>query len=183
MNTPSPSQSAPTILKCQVDLIFFRLWNFKKKVQKNRLQKAGCKKQGHCYSKREETAWPFLFLNNIDPVFCTLLFAPHILDPVFFRVSYRPMFSKQEWWVQIDWASGFAWPQLILAPMWLARGRQTVSAPRAKENLHAKFAGFKTLASLPWRRCLIYWTLALKCQMTSRLASAPFISLMELRLF
>ena len=52
----SPSQSAPTILKCQVDLIFFRLWNLKKKVQKNRLQKAGCKKQGHCYSKREETA-------------------------------------------------------------------------------------------------------------------------------
>ena len=25
------------------------------------LKKAGCKKQGHCYSKREEAAWPLLF--------------------------------------------------------------------------------------------------------------------------
>ena len=25
------------------------------------LKKAGCKKQGHCYSKREEAAWPPLF--------------------------------------------------------------------------------------------------------------------------
>ena len=37
-------------------------------------------KQGHCYSKREEAAWPFLFLNNNDLVFCTLLFATQILD-------------------------------------------------------------------------------------------------------
>ena len=34
--TQSPSQSAPTILKYQADLIFFRVWNLKKKVQKNR---------------------------------------------------------------------------------------------------------------------------------------------------
>jgi hypothetical protein len=63
-----------------VDLIFFRLWNFKKRVQKigckkqgakSRVQKVGCKKQGHCYSKREGVAWPLLFLNNNDPVFCT----------------------------------------------------------------------------------------------------------------
>ena len=49
------------------------------------------------YSKREETAWSLLFLNNNDPVFCTLLFATHSLDLIFFRVTNRPMFSKQEW--------------------------------------------------------------------------------------
>ena len=41
----------------------------------------GAKNQGQCYSKREESAWSLLFLNNNDPVFCTLLFATHILDP------------------------------------------------------------------------------------------------------
>ena len=49
------------------------------------LKKAGSKKQGHCYSKREEAAWPLLFLNNNDLVSCTLLFAPHILDPIFLK--------------------------------------------------------------------------------------------------
>ena len=46
------SQSAYTILVYQVDLIFFKVWNFKK---------AGIKKQGHRYSKREEAAWPLFF--------------------------------------------------------------------------------------------------------------------------
>ena len=32
-------------------------------------EKQGVKKQGHCYSKREEAAWHLLFLNNNDPVF------------------------------------------------------------------------------------------------------------------
>ena len=64
-------------------------------------KKQGAKKQGHCFSKREEEGWPLLFLNNNDPVFCTLLF----LDLIFFRVTNRPMFSKQEYWVQIDWAN------------------------------------------------------------------------------
>ena len=41
----SSSQSAPTFLVYQVDLIFFEGLD---------LEKAGCKKQGHCYSKREE---------------------------------------------------------------------------------------------------------------------------------
>jgi hypothetical protein len=41
--------------------------------------KQGAKKLGHCYSKREEAAWFLLFLNNNDPVFCTLLLATHIL--------------------------------------------------------------------------------------------------------
>ena len=49
------------------------------------MQKAGCKKQGHCYSKREDISMPLLFLNNNDPVFCTLLFATHIVD-LFFKV-------------------------------------------------------------------------------------------------
>ena len=73
----SSSQSAPTFLVYQVDLIFFEGLD---------LEKAGCKKQGHCYSKREESAWLLLFLNNNDPVFSTLLFATHILD-LFYRVT------------------------------------------------------------------------------------------------
>ena len=32
-------------------------------------KKQGAKKQGHYYSKNEEAAWPFLFLNNNDPDF------------------------------------------------------------------------------------------------------------------
>ena len=60
------------------------LWPWKKGL-KYGLQKAGCKKQGHCYSNREGAAWPFLFLNNNDPVFCTLLFETHILDPIFIK--------------------------------------------------------------------------------------------------
>ena len=43
------------------------------------LKKAGCKKQGHCYSKREESAWLLLFLNNNDRLF----FAPCFLHPIF----------------------------------------------------------------------------------------------------
>ena len=39
------------------------------------LKKAGCKK----------TAWPFLFLNNNDPVFCTLLFSGPYFGPDFFQ--------------------------------------------------------------------------------------------------
>jgi hypothetical protein len=41
----------------------------KNQVQSMDLKKAGSKKQGHCYSKREEAAWPLLFLNKNDPVF------------------------------------------------------------------------------------------------------------------
>jgi hypothetical protein len=38
-------------------------------------KKPGAKKPGCCYSKREESIWPLLFLNNNDPVF---------LHPAFF---------------------------------------------------------------------------------------------------
>ena len=49
------------------------------------LKKAGCKKQGQCYSKREQAAWPCLFLNNNDPVFCTLLFSGPYFGPDFLK--------------------------------------------------------------------------------------------------
>ena len=47
-------------------------------------KKQGAKNQGHCYSKKEEA----FFLNNNDPVFCTLLFATHILD--LFLKDHKP---------------------------------------------------------------------------------------------
>ena len=39
----------------------------------------GAKKQGHCYSKREEARLPLLFLSNNDPVFLH----PDFLQPIF----------------------------------------------------------------------------------------------------
>ena len=33
------------------------------------LKKADFKKQGQCYSKREEAAWPLFFFNKNDPGF------------------------------------------------------------------------------------------------------------------
>ena len=76
-------------------------------------KQGGAKKLGHCYSKREEAAWSLLFLNNNDPVFCTLLFAksrvPDILkvpDPK--KISGRP--DKLEQWVQIDSANDLYYP-------------------------------------------------------------------------
>ena len=62
----SPSQSAPTILNYQVDLIIFKGLELLKNRGPCFLQKPGCKKQGHCYSKREKTRLPLLFLNNND---------------------------------------------------------------------------------------------------------------------
>ena len=53
------------------------------------LKKAGCKKQGHCYSKREEAAWPLLFLNNNEPAFFTLLFSGPYFGPDFFQ-GHKP---------------------------------------------------------------------------------------------
>ena len=49
------------------------------------LKKAGGKKQGHCYSKREEAAWPLLFYDNNDPVFCTLFFSVPYFGPDLFQ--------------------------------------------------------------------------------------------------
>ena len=55
------------------------------------LKKAGCKKQGHCYSKREEARLPILFLNNNDPVF----WHPAFFGPDFFKVPDPKKISGQ----------------------------------------------------------------------------------------
>ena len=61
---------------------------------KNQVQNKGCKKQG---------------AKNNDPVFCTLLFATHILDLIFFKVPDPKKISdwhdKLDKCVQIDWAT------------------------------------------------------------------------------
>jgi hypothetical protein len=60
------------------------------------LKKAGSKKQGHRYSKREEAAWPLLFLNKNDPVFFTLLFSGPYFGPDFFSGSQTdPCFQNK----------------------------------------------------------------------------------------
>ena len=55
----------------------------------------GCKKHSHCYSKREEAAWSLKFLNNNDPVICTLLFASHIWTQFFSGSQINPCFQKK----------------------------------------------------------------------------------------
>ena len=74
--TLSSSQSEHTFLVYQVNLIFFRVWNLQK-VQSMDLKKAGCKKQGHCYSKKPR---PLLFLNNNDSVFSGRCFKPYFFQ-------------------------------------------------------------------------------------------------------
>ena len=59
---------------------------------KSRMQK----KQGHCYSKREETRLPLLFLNNNDLGFLHPVFFKKQGARFFFRVTNLPWFSKQE---------------------------------------------------------------------------------------
>ena len=51
------------------------------------LKKTGSKKQGHCYSKREEAACSLFFLNNNDPVF---------LHPDFCNPYFEPFFSSSQ---------------------------------------------------------------------------------------
>ena len=66
------------------------------------LKKAGCKKQGHCYSKREEARLPILFLNNNDPVFCNLLFSGPYFRPDFFQ-GHKPTHLFKTGIVGADW--------------------------------------------------------------------------------
>ena len=73
-------------------------------VQNVIYKKQGAKKQGDCFSKREEARLPFLFLNNNDPGFCKLVFATNILDP-FLKVQDHKKISwpgKLNKWVPID---------------------------------------------------------------------------------
>ena len=85
----SPSQSAPTILVYQVGLKFFLGSGTLKKGPKYGLKKAGCKKPGHYYSKREEAAWPLLCLNNNELVFLHPTFCNPYFGPLFYRVTNR----------------------------------------------------------------------------------------------
>ena len=63
-----------------------RFVTLENKGPKYGLQKAGCKKkQGHCYSKREEARLPLLFLSNNDPVF---------LHPAFCNPYFGPFFKS-----------------------------------------------------------------------------------------
>ena len=55
----------------------------RKKISKIWVAKSKVQKTGPLLSKIEEAALPLLFLNNEDPVFCTLIFATHILDLFF----------------------------------------------------------------------------------------------------
>ena len=71
-----------------------KIWTWKKQG----------KKQGHFYSKRNKTRMFLLFLNNNNPVFCSLLFPGP--DLIFFKFQTRKKISgwpdTLEYWVQID---------------------------------------------------------------------------------
>ena len=76
-STHSPSQSAPTILVLKT---WVGLWPWKKQ---------GEKKQGHCYSKREEAAWSLLLLNKEWPCFFLAWFLQKAGCPVFKKQGAR----------------------------------------------------------------------------------------------
>ena len=61
----------------------------KKQVEKIRVQKAGSLL---FIKRRHQAKVPLLFSNNIDPAFCTLQFAFHILDPIFFKFQALKIF-------------------------------------------------------------------------------------------
>ena len=59
----------------------------KNQFQNMDLKKAGFKKQGHWYWKREEAAWHLFFLSNNVPIFCNLLFSGPYIGLDFFLSS------------------------------------------------------------------------------------------------
>ena len=75
-----PSQSAPTILVLK-NGVGLRTW--KKPGPKYGVQKAGCKKQGQCYSKKKRSGCLFSFWITM-----TLLFAPCFLQPIFLDLFF-----------------------------------------------------------------------------------------------
>ena len=70
--THSPSQSAPTILVLKTWVV---LWPWKKIRSKIWSAKSRVQKTRSLLFKKRRGSCPLLFLNNNDPVFCTLLFA------------------------------------------------------------------------------------------------------------
>ena len=85
------------VLKTWVGLRPWKKWG-----AKYRVQKAGCKKQGHSYPKREEVRLPLLFLNKNDPVFFTLLFSGPYFGPDFFQ-GRKPTHVFKTRIVDADW--------------------------------------------------------------------------------
>ena len=73
-----------------------------KKIQNMDLKKAGCKKQGHCYSKRKKAMLPLLFLINTDPVFWAQLFPGPYFGPDFFQ-GHKPTHFFKTRIVGADW--------------------------------------------------------------------------------
>ena len=128
LTTYSSSQFVPTFLVYQVDLcyrgdsldnliFFYGLELKKKQVQNMDLKKAGCKKQGHSYSKREEAGWSLFFLNNNDPVFCTLLFSGPYFGPDFFQ-GYKPTHVFKTRILGADWLGDCLTPHLSAIDFW-----------------------------------------------------------------
>ena len=72
-----------------------------KKVQIMGYKNLGAKKQGHCYSKREEARLPLLFLSNNDPV----LLHPYFWNPYFgsFFLGHKPTHVFKTRIVGADW--------------------------------------------------------------------------------
>ena len=63
------------------------------------LKKAGCKKQGQCYSKRDKVRLSLLFLNNNDPTFCTLKTLQNIRSTWHFRIVSADWPSEWKTWL------------------------------------------------------------------------------------
>ena len=97
--TYPPSQSATTILVLKTWVVF---WPWKKIGSKIWSAKSSVQKTRSLLFKKRRRSCPLLFLNNNDPVFCTLLFAPHILDPFFFQ-GRRPTHDFKTRIVAADW--------------------------------------------------------------------------------
>ena len=129
-NTYSPSQSLPLILVMKSG-VGLRPW--KKMGYPVFCQKAGCKKPGHCYSKRKRQPGLFSFWITM-----TLIFAPCFLAknrvPDFLKVQDPKKISgwpdKLDIRVQIDWAI----KQLIFDTSYLLGERRDWAIRQAKSS-------------------------------------------------
>ena len=80
-----------------------------KKGSKIWVSKSRVKKTRSLLFKKRRGSCPLLFLNNNDPVFCTLLFASHIFDLIFFQ-GHKPTHVFKTRIVGTDWLG--EWVQL-----------------------------------------------------------------------